>query len=57
VFQRGDPYVKVGDHLHAHILYGPRTLFLADTGAISVDIRGLVYKPVSIVAEFGGGTI
>ena len=56
-FQRCDQYVKVGKHLRAHILYGPRTLFLADTGAISVDIRGLVYKPVSIVAEFGRGAI
>ena len=56
-FQRCDPYVKVGNHLHAHILYGPRTLFLDDNGRVSVEIRGLVYKPVSIVAEFDGRAI
>ena len=31
------------------------SLFLADNGRANVDIRGLVYKPMYVVAEFGGG--
>lgn len=39
-----DPHLKLVDQT-AHILYGPRKLFLDDRGEPHADIRGLVFRP------------
>ena len=37
---RRDPHIRVGDQL-AHVLYGPRTLFLGADGELDADMRGV----------------
>ena len=45
-YEQQEPRAKVGKQ-HAYILYGPSGAFFLDGGELKMDIRGLVYKPVS----------
>ena len=45
-YEQQEPRAKVGKQ-HAYILYGPSGAFFLDGDELKMDIRGLVYKPVS----------
>ena len=45
-YEQQEPRAKVGKQ-HAYILYGPSGAIFLDGDELKMDIRGLVYKPVS----------
>ena len=59
-FESNDFRVQVGVNRFAHILYGPKPLFLTDDGELNMDIKGLVYRPRArlckgkLIVDFGG---
>jgi len=58
-FIENEPRERVGNNKVVYLMYGNESPFFIDNGELKMDIRGLVYRPVSrrkggrIVAEFG----